>query len=69
MPWILLDVLIGALSLVVVGLVGWALYKQVRRLLRQVSGAAATLGQLAPPSLVQPGSHLNDTDLSHRQRR
>ena len=68
MPWILLDVLIGALSLAVVGLVGWALYKQVRRLLRQVSGAAATLRPLAPPRLVQPGSHLNDTDLSHRQR-
>lgn len=69
MLWILLDVLIGALSTVVVALVGWVLYKQVRRLLRQVSSAAATLGSLAPPRLVQPGSHLNDTDPSQRQRR
>jgi len=65
----LLVVLTVVLSLVVVGLAGWARYKQVRRLLRQVSGAAATLGALAPPALAQPGPHLNATDPSQRERR
>jgi hypothetical protein len=43
MYWVLLDVLLGLLAVVLVGLTGFTLYKQVRTLMRAVGTSSSTL--------------------------
>jgi hypothetical protein len=44
MYWVLFDVAVAVLTLAVVGLTGFALYKHVRTLMRAVSASSSTLG-------------------------
>ena len=53
MPWVLLDVAIGVLSLALVGLLAFLLYKRVRVLLRAIGDASDKLGELTPSLVVQ----------------
>ena len=48
MPWVLLDVMIGVLSVLLLGLVAFVLYKRVRVLMRTVGDASAEVGSLTP---------------------
>jgi hypothetical protein len=46
-PWVLLIVAIAVLSLAVLGLVGFALYRRVRVLMRAVGQASSTVGEMS----------------------
>ena len=54
MLWVLLDVAIGLLSLVVLGLVLLTLYRRVRGLLRTVGDASRQVGELSAGLSVAP---------------
>jgi hypothetical protein len=43
--WILLDIALGVLSITVLGLVGFSLYRHIRTLLRALGASASTLGE------------------------
>lgn len=53
MPWVLLDVAIGVLSVALVGLLAFTLYKRVRVLMRAVADASEKVGELTPGLVVQ----------------
>jgi Flp pilus assembly protein TadG len=44
MPWVLVDILIGALAVVVFGAVAFALFKHVKSLLRSAKDAGTRVG-------------------------
>ena len=54
MLWVLVDVAIGLLGLLVLGLVAFTLYKRVRVLLRAVGDASAQVGELSAGLSVTP---------------
>jgi hypothetical protein len=52
--WVLLDVVIGVLALLVLGLVALGLYRRVRVLLSRVGAASGQLGELSAGLTVTP---------------
>jgi hypothetical protein len=53
-PWVLLLLAIAVLSLAVLGLVGFALYRRVRVLTRAVGQASSTLGGMTAGLTIAP---------------
>ncbi|MFN2538316.1 MAG: hypothetical protein ABR549_09215 [Mycobacteriales bacterium] len=53
MLWVLLDVVIGVLSLTLVGLMAFLLYKRVRVLLRAVGAASSQVGERTSELVVR----------------
>jgi hypothetical protein len=50
-PWLLFDVVIGALAVLVLLVIAFVLYRHVRVLLRTVGSASRRVGEAKPPTV------------------